>query len=404
MLMMVFPRRNVIIIKGFLKSFIRLSLKKQLIDGSYIKEFENEFKNYIGTNYALSVSSGRLALQIILKTLECKEEDEIILPAYTFHAVPKAITNLKLNPVFIDIDEDSQNINYELIEEKITAKTKAIVATHLFGQPCELNSILNIAEKHNLFVIEDCAHAAGAKYNGKRVGSFGKCGYFSFETVKPLNTLGGGMITTNDENIYKKAKEICDSLPSPDYFKMVNKLLISIFEAILTTPLLFTIFVYPFLLLAELFNLNLVDSYKMAKKNFKNQKVRFTNYQAFIGLMQLCQLDQNNFKRALNGKILSEKLDNRIIIRKENPTCESIYYYLIIRSKNIRRLSRKLLLKGIDTGKFVMENCSKMYTQDSECRIAEMIFDESLQIPVSHRMKKEEIEYIARQINRNYDY
>lgn len=176
------------------------------IMGKNVEQLEQELANYFNVKYAITVNSGTDALLISLKALGIKEGDEVITTPFTFFATAEVISNLKAMPVFVDID-DNFNIDVNLIEKSITDKTKAIIPVHLFGLPVNMEKIMEIAKKYNLYVIEDVAQAFGAKYKGRLVGTFGDFGAFSCFPTKNLGAYGdAGFILTNDQELYKKSK------------------------------------------------------------------------------------------------------------------------------------------------------------------------------------------------------
>lgn len=186
-------------------------IEKEVVEvlrsGSYIlgkhnKELEAELSQYVGTKHAVALNSGTDALHLALRALDIGAGDEVISVAFTFVATTEAIGIVGAKPIFVDIDPDTFNIDVEKIEKAITPKTKAIIPVHLYGQPCKMDVILDIAKKHNLYVIEDCCQAIGATLNGKMVGSFGDVGCFSFFPTKNLGAMGdGGLLTTNSQAI-----------------------------------------------------------------------------------------------------------------------------------------------------------------------------------------------------------
>jgi len=176
--------------------------------GPKIKEFEQKVADYIGVKHAVAVNSGTSGLHLCIKSLDIKDGDEVITTPFSFIASANCALFERAEPVFADIDEKTLNIDASRIEEKITPKTKAILAVHVFGQPCEMDKIMEIAKKHNLFVIEDACEAIGAEYKGKKVGSFGDIAVFSFYPNKALTTSEGGMIVTNNEKLAK----LCQSM------------------------------------------------------------------------------------------------------------------------------------------------------------------------------------------------
>lgn len=178
-----------------------------LRSGSYIlgennKALEADLAKFIGVNHSVALNSGTDALHLALRALDIGAGDEVITVAFTFVATTEAIGIVGAKPVFVDINPDTFNIDVEKIENAITPKTKAILPVHLYGQPCDMDAIMDIAKRHNLYVIEDACQAIGAKYKGKMVGSFGDIGCFSFYPTKNLGAMGdGGLITTNSSTL-----------------------------------------------------------------------------------------------------------------------------------------------------------------------------------------------------------
>ena len=178
--------------------------------GRFVKAFENSVADYLGVNHAVSVSNGTVALHLALMTLGIGEGDEVILPSLTYVASANAVTYTGATPIFADSLYESWQIDPADIERKITEKTKAIMVVHLYGQPCDMDSIMKIAKEHDLFVVEDCAEAFGSKYKGKCVGGFGDISAFSFYGNKTITTGEGGMVVTNDRELAERAAHIKD--------------------------------------------------------------------------------------------------------------------------------------------------------------------------------------------------
>lgn len=169
------------------------------------RNFEKEFAHFCGTEYAIAVANGTLALDLALKVLEIGKGDEVIVTSRTFIASISSIINAGATPIFADVELDSQNISLKTITEVISPRTKAIMCVHLAGWPCEMDEIMDLAQQHNFYVIEDCAQAHGTKYKGRSVGSIGHVAAWSFCQDKIMTTGGeGGMVTTNDENLWRK--------------------------------------------------------------------------------------------------------------------------------------------------------------------------------------------------------
>ncbi|HEV8270269.1 MAG TPA: DegT/DnrJ/EryC1/StrS family aminotransferase [Chitinophagaceae bacterium] len=171
--------------------------------GKYVQEFEQDFAEYIGSKYATTVCNGTVALHLALLALDIKPNDEIIVPTFTYIASVNAITYMGATPIFVDSDLKTWQISTEDVKKKITNKTKAIMTVHLYGYPCDMIKINEIAKQYNLFVIEDCSESLGSKLNGQHLGTFGDIATFSFFGNKTITTGEGGMVTTNNRKLYE---------------------------------------------------------------------------------------------------------------------------------------------------------------------------------------------------------
>jgi len=178
--------------------------------GEYLRSFEDQFACYIGVKKGVAVSNGTVALHLSLLALDIKESDEVIVPDLTFAATINAVLHANATPVIVDIERDSWCIDPEEIRKAITPKTKAIIPVHLYGQPCNMDKIMQIAKEYNLKVIEDCAEAHGAEFKGQKVGSFGDISCFSFFANKIITTGEGGMCLSNDEKLVSKMQILRD--------------------------------------------------------------------------------------------------------------------------------------------------------------------------------------------------
>jgi len=186
-------------------SAVLLSNKVNYWTGTETREFEKEFAAFAGTDHAVAVANGTVALDLALKGLGIGAGDEVIVTSRTFLASASSIVNAGATPVFADVDRDSQNITAETVRPLVTARTRAIIAVHLAGWPCEMDSLNALAREHNLFVIEDCAQAHGATYKGRPVGCLGNVAAWSFCQDKIMTTGGeGGMVTTNNRELWSR--------------------------------------------------------------------------------------------------------------------------------------------------------------------------------------------------------
>jgi len=243
------------------------AVREVLLSGNYVsgvkvKEFESAFAKYIGCKYAIAVNSGTAALCIVLDAIGIGKGDEVIVPPMTFFATISAVLYLGAIPVFADIDFDDLCLSPESAEQMITSKTKAIIPVHLYGASAKMDSFIALSKKHNIPLIEDCAQAHGTEYKGKKVGSFGIAGAFSFFATKHMTTGEGGMITTNDDEVAKQTRIIRSH-------GMINR----------------------------------DDHIRLGYNN------RMTEMEASMGLVQLKKLDELNKKRIINSKYLIQNLN-----------------------------------------------------------------------------------------------
>lgn len=243
--------------------------------------FEKEFADYIGTKHAVAVSNGTVALELCLRSLGISAGDEVIVTSRTFVASASAIISVGATPVFADVDLDSQNITVETINAVMTPKTKAIIAVHLAGWPCDMPKIMEYAKSKNLFVVEDCAQAMGASIDGIRVGAWGDASAFSFCQDKIMTTGGeGGMITTNSGFLWKKMWS----------YKDHGKCYAAVYEK------------------------NHPPGFKWLHTSF-GSNYRMTEMQAAIGRVQLKKLDEWLELRRNNAAVLCEQLNKFSYLR-----------------------------------------------------------------------------------------
>lgn len=185
-------------------SVINALNNRWLTNGPILKIFENELKNYLGTKFSSGVGSATHALHLAMRSLGIGPNDEVIVPTFTFVATANAVRYCGAKPILVDVDLDTFNISTNEIKRKITKKTKAIIPVHFGGQSCDMKEIIQISKKHDLHVVEDCAHSLGSTYGQKKCGSIGDIGCFSFYATKVITTGEGGLVTTKSKKIFEK--------------------------------------------------------------------------------------------------------------------------------------------------------------------------------------------------------
>lgn len=345
-----------------IREVVRVLKSGELSQGKWVERLENEFADFTNTKFAVATSNGTTALHLCLLALDIKKGDEVITTPLTFIASVNAILYVGAKPVFVDIDPKTFNISPGLVEEKITAKTRAVLPVHLFGLPADMEIILKIVKKHNLYVIEDAAQAHGAKIGSQLVGSFGDLAAFSFYPTKNMTTGEGGMITTNNEVLAKKIKMLRNHGMEKRYY------------------------------------------HDILGFNF-----RMTNIAAAIGIHQLKKLKHFNKKRAENARFLTEHLIGMDVI--QTPLIPAgfthvfhQYTILIKGGKKIRdNLGSYLEKNGVQTMVYYpisvhkQKFMQKMYPNLS-LKITEQVCDQVLSLPIHPEVTKLDLEKIVRSI------
>jgi len=322
--------------------------------GPWVIEFEDRIAAYLGIKEAVSTQSGTAAIHISLHELGIGPGDEVIVPALTFIATVNPIIYVGARPVFVDVDIETWNIDPEEIESNITPKTKAIIPVHFYGNPCNMQPIVDIAKKHNLYLIEDATESLGAKYKGKYVGSFGDLGCFSFNGNKVITTGGGGMVVGPDKDRLEHIKF-------------------------------------------------LVNQARDNSKGYYHPEVgfnyRMTNLEAALGLAQLEKLDEFLAKKRRFNQIYREQLKDCDFVQFQEPAAgaESIWWLtcIILRVDfDLDHLQKELKQKGIPTRRVFMpitESFPYKACKKGGYRNSYYIYDNGLCLPGSTLNSEDDI-------------
>jgi dTDP-4-amino-4,6-dideoxygalactose transaminase len=348
-----------------IKEEIKSAIDRVLESGRYIlgpevEEFEKRASEYIGTKFAVGVGSGTDAILLALDALGIGEGDEVITTPFTFIATTEAIRRRGAKVVFADIDEETYNIDPEEISKKITPKTKAILVVHLYGHPAEMDEIMKIARKFNLKVVEDCAQAFGAEYKGKKVGSMGDVGCFSFFPTKNLGCYGdGGLVTTNDEEIAEQVKALRVHGAKSKYIEYIR------------------------------------DGYKS----------RLDALQAAILSVKLKYIDEWNERRREKARIYNELLkDSGLRLPVEREGCKHIYYSYVIALEGRDELQKHLKEQGIETAVYypiplhLISIYEDLGYKEGDFPRAEKAAREVLSLPMFPELDEEDIIFICKAI------
>ena len=397
--------------KKDLFAFLSAALKKKGERDKLIRQFEDSFASYIGVGYGIGVSCGKMALYLCLRALKAKPGDEIIVPAYTVPEVIEVIILCEMRPVFVDINLEDGNIDTDLIEEKIGKHTKFILMTHIHGYPCKIDEILKIAEKYNLDIIEDSAQGCGAEYQGKKTGSFGKLGYFSFGIFKNFNTLGGGMIVTNDFELASSLNAFTREFRPQPRKEVIKRLLWAGVFSVLTHPVFFAIAIYPVMRIIRLTWKDkmhfFLKSKTLTRRELDKLKVKFAAEQAAIGLRGLKNIDDLNDEKIKKAKLLNQELSglDKVQIFKERSQVRNIYLNYIIRVKDREKIIDYLFNQGIDVSPGFVVSCAHLKKFEKfgcDCQNSLILENQNLYIPIYPPLKAKSIARIGKLIKNGY--
>lgn len=319
--------------------------------GNYIQKLEGYFKKNFNSKYAFSFSSGRASFLAILKSLNLKKNDEVLVQSFTCNAVTNPIKTLKLLPVFVDIEKETLNMDPEDLKTKINSKSRAVVVQHTFGLPAKMNEIENICKEYNLILIEDCAHSLGADYQGKKIGTIGKISFFSFGRDKIISSVFGGMIITNDDQLGKEIEAIRKTVKFPGTCWILQQLLHPILVEYLIKPIYFfpKIGKYALILLqkSKIISKALSKREKKGyfrKKNFK----KMPNILAGLCLNQIEKIEKFNNHRRKIAKIYFQELNSeKLIIQQEKEGRIYMRYPVILEGKNTDEVLERFRAKKI---------------------------------------------------------
>jgi dTDP-4-amino-4,6-dideoxygalactose transaminase len=332
----------------------------EFILGPEVNQFEEQFSRLHESQYCVGVNSGTSALHSALMALDIGPGDEVVVPVNTFYATPLAVILVGAKPVFVDCEERYFNLDVEKIEDAITAKTKAIIAVHLYGQPARVDRIKTIVDKHNLMLVEDCAQAHLAEFNNGVVGSFGACGCFSFYPGKNLGAYGeAGSVTTNNEMLYQQLRAIR--------------------------------------------NLGMTERYH---HNSIGHNFRMSGMQGAILNVKMKHLEEWTDIRRKNADLYRHYLHDlsKIILPNEMPNSKHVYHLFVIRVENRDDLRDYLSNHGIETGLHYPIPChlqvasKRLGYRPGDFPVAEGLAHTSLSLPMSEQLNENEIQYVSEKV------
>ena len=381
----------------------------ELIQGPHIDQFEAAFARRAGMapRHAVTASYGRMAFYYILKALDLPPGSEIVFPALTFWVVPELARVAGFVVVFADVDPSTFTLDPDALERAITPRTRAIVPTHLYGLPCDMGAIMSIAARHDLKVIEDCAHALGATCQGQPVGTFGDAGFFSFQTLKPLNCYGGGLALMRDGDVAARVRALAAAEGWPDEKRVNNRLLVGKLQRIFIRPAVFSISAFPILWVSSLIGANpdvyLWEEIRSLSPLPDAYTERFPNVQAVLGLAGLERLDEWNEQTRKHARLMDQALGDLpgIAVPIVPAGRTHVYYQYCVYGPQRDELVVKCVRRGVDIETLHVDVCSDMDLFAGARTVPEGApgarrAAEAMQIPVYSTLTDEQAHRVAR--------
>ena len=340
----------------------------EFIQGPDVPRFEAAFaaRARLTPEHAITASYGRMAFYYILKALDLPAGSEIILPALTFWVVPELARVAGYKVAFVDVDPATFTMDPAALERAITPETRAVVPTHLYGLPCDMEAIMAIAKRHDLHVVEDCAHALGATFCDRAVGPFGDAGFFSFQTLKPLNCYGGGMALVRDAALANRVRARAEAERWPDAKRIENRLLVGKAQRIFIRPAVFTVSAFPILWVSSLIGANpdvyLWEDIRSLDPLPDSYTERFPNVQAAIGLAGLDYLDTWTEQTQRHAATMHQALGNLpgVEVPRVPPDRTHVYYQYCVYAPQRDELVVRCVRRGVDIETLHVDVCSDM--------------------------------------------
>lgn len=382
-------------------------------EAAVVSQFERAFADYIGVKHALMAGSARMATYLIMKGWDFKPGDEILVPGLTYFAIPSILIAMGLVPVFVDIDPQTWLLDPQDLERKRTERTRAVLPTHLYGLCCDLDPILKFAWTHGLKVLEDCAQATGARYHGKRLGSFGDATYYTFGLTKNITTLRGGLITTDDDRLAETIRGELSQVTPATLSPLLKEVLVGTAMWVGTDPRVYPLTLRP--LMKALWRTTGRDVIHEAfaepealfpgiPKSFASSGPRAI--QASVGLTQLGRIDGLNSQRAAHGRFLLEHLSHARGLRVPRLVegAEPIFMSFPIQVTGREVVAKRLFEQGVDTSIGYMSCCAALPMYEGRargaCPNAERVVAETLHIPVHPNLTRKDLTQVVEAVRR----
>jgi perosamine synthetase len=380
----------------------------RLVHGPERRAFEDAFARRLGGGHAASTSYGRMAAYYILKALDLPPGSEVVFPALTFWVVPEMARAAGLKPVFADVDPVTFNLDPAALERVITTRTRAVFPTHIYGLPCDMDEILAIAKRRSLRVIEDCAHALGASYNGQPAGTLGDAALFSFQVLKPLNTCGGGMAYTRDKALAARIAALAEAEPAPAEARVLKRLRLGRLERALMSPSVFSLTVFPILWTASFWearpDVYLWEKVRPLTPFPDGYRARYANVQAALGLAGLERLHGWTQTTRGNARVMSAALSGLPGVRVPPAPVDRVhvYYQYCAYVPDRDATVRGCLRRGLDVEYHHMDVCPDLplFSESAGDVPGARRTADALQLPVHAGLSDADLRRVADRVRR----
>lgn len=383
------PRRTIHLYPGELRDLLGAAFGSRNEQRAVFAACEDAFSRHLGTRNALPVGAGRLGLRLILEGMGIGAGDEVIIPAFTDQSVPNAIIKAGAVPVYVDVDRRTFNMDPARLFAALTPRTRAVIALHIFGAPCDLARIKAFADANGLLLIEDCAHAIDSASAGRQCGTVGHAAIFSFVVTKAINAFGGGMVATDDDRLADFIRSRTQALPQPEPDALIRRVAVGYLLNALTRPEVFGLIGVPALKALSRSGGDAIGLYnKLVRPGTQNAHSdrAFSPVQAAVALAQLRALPNTQDERRVAAEAIVDAAPPHLHVQSVlSPADRHSWYFCVATAEDPATLVRQLLSHGVDVGRYPMRNVATLADEARgpvDFPGAQYVFEHGLQLPI----------------------
>jgi len=392
------PRRRMPIERRDVAEWLRAVRHPHRDTHTDVLRFEKAFAEYVGCAFARATASGRDAIELAMDAVRVKPGDEIIVPAFTLGELMPLLQAKGFRPVPADVEEDTFNMDVRCVAARIGPRTRAILATHLLGAPCDIQAICELARRHGIAVVEDCAHALGATVSGRKVGSFGEAAIFSFEVNKAVPTYGGGIVVTNNPDIAASVGSILDARPRTERPALKKARSRWIEECLIRSPFYG---VLARIIFSERFATRFERFYRGSHDRQRAIATAYSGFQARLGLARLARVDARNERLNRLWDELARRLPAAFKSQKRDRVGQPAFYnFVVVSAVEPAVLRRRALRCGLDIGigTEVMDDCGRLLGAQ-DCPVATRLAERVVLLPLYDGLSRRRFERLVSVLN-----